>query len=67
MASEKSTLAINIVDEPVTPEIEQGDIEEETKPEPPSAKTNPPVKKISLEITNPGDIDIDDKGQLGLF
>jgi len=24
-------------------------------------------KKIDFEITNPDDIDIDDKGQLGLF
>ena len=27
----------------------------------------PPSKKIDFEITNPGDIDIDDDGQLGLF
>jgi topoisomerase-4 subunit A len=26
-----------------------------------------PTKKVDFEITNPGDIDIDDKGQLGLF
>ncbi|MBO9673897.1 MAG: DNA gyrase/topoisomerase IV subunit A [Sphingobacteriaceae bacterium] len=26
-----------------------------------------PVKKIDFEITNPDDIDIDDKGQIGLF
>jgi topoisomerase-4 subunit A len=26
-----------------------------------------PIKKIDFEITNPDDIDIDDKGQLGLF
>jgi topoisomerase-4 subunit A len=26
-----------------------------------------PTKKIDFEITNPNDIDIDDKGQLGLF
>lgn len=26
-----------------------------------------PAKKVDFEITNPGDIDIDDKGQLGLF
>jgi len=31
-----------------------------------SPDTKPP-KKIDFEITNPGDIDIDDKGQLGLF
>ncbi|MES2060372.1 MAG: DNA gyrase/topoisomerase IV subunit A [Bacteroidota bacterium] len=33
-------------------------------PEPPAP---PPAKKIDFEITNPDDIDIDDKGQLGLF
>ncbi|MCD0490443.1 DNA gyrase/topoisomerase IV subunit A [Pedobacter sp. MC2016-14] len=27
----------------------------------------PPVKKVDLEITNPEDIKIDDKGQLGIF
>ncbi|WP_428329844.1 DNA gyrase/topoisomerase IV subunit A [Mucilaginibacter sp.] len=38
------------------------------KPEIPQPKpAAPPVKKIDLEITNPDDIDIDDKGQLGLF
>ena len=26
-----------------------------------------PVKKIDFEITNTDDVDIDDKGQLGLF
>ena len=26
-----------------------------------------PVKEIGFEITNPDDVDIDDKGQLGLF
>ncbi|MFC3363744.1 DNA gyrase/topoisomerase IV subunit A [Pedobacter fastidiosus] len=26
-----------------------------------------PIKKVDFEITNPDDIDIDDKGQLGLF
>jgi len=26
-----------------------------------------PSKKVDFEITNPDDIEIDDKGQLGLF
>jgi topoisomerase-4 subunit A len=26
-----------------------------------------PIKKVDFEITNPDDIEIDDKGQLGLF
>jgi len=52
---------------------------EKPKPEPASVKKEEvktedkpdaeekPVKKIDFEITNPDDIDIDDKGQLGLF
>ncbi|MFI5162994.1 MAG: DNA gyrase/topoisomerase IV subunit A [Sphingobacteriales bacterium] len=32
-----------------------------------SESVEPPKKKIDFEITNPDDIDIDDKGQLGLF
>jgi topoisomerase-4 subunit A len=35
----------------------------ESKEEP----VEPPKKKVDFEITNPDDIDIDDKGQLGLF
>jgi topoisomerase-4 subunit A len=38
--------------------------EEEKQSEPSESK---PIKKIDFEITNPDDIDIDDKGQLGLF
>ncbi|MBK0380438.1 DNA gyrase/topoisomerase IV subunit A [Mucilaginibacter segetis] len=52
----------------------QKDIEPETKPDiqdeevkPKQAEPPPTVKKIDLEITNPDDIDMDDKGQLGLF
>ncbi|MDB5129300.1 DNA gyrase/topoisomerase IV subunit A [Mucilaginibacter sp.] len=30
-------------------------------------QVEPPKKKVDFEITNPDDIDIDDKGQLGLF
>jgi len=36
---------------------------EPAKEEPPQ----PPHKKVDFEITNPDDIEIDDKGQLGLF
>ncbi|KRT16316.1 DNA topoisomerase IV [Pedobacter ginsenosidimutans] len=39
--------------------------QEETKVE--DKAEDKPVKKIDFEITNPDDIDIDDKGQLGLF
>ncbi|WP_448700457.1 DNA gyrase/topoisomerase IV subunit A [Mucilaginibacter sp. AW1-3] len=37
------------------------------KPVPPVVSEDKPVKKVDFEITNPDDIDIDDKGQLGLF
>ncbi|QEK51727.1 DNA gyrase/topoisomerase IV subunit A [Pedobacter aquae] len=38
--------------------------EDEKQPEKAEVK---PLKKVDFEITNPDDIDIDDKGQLGLF
>jgi len=43
--------------------------EKEVTPKIPETKAEPvkPVKKIDFEITNPGDIEIDDKGQIGLF
>jgi topoisomerase IV subunit A len=34
---------------------------------PPQSVESKETKKIDFEITNPGDIEIDDKGQLGLF
>jgi topoisomerase-4 subunit A len=43
--------------------------EESVKSQPESVESQEakPPKKIDFEITNPDDIDIDDKGQLGLF
>ncbi len=38
-------------------------VDEETN----SPQESKPAKKIDFEITNPDDVDIDDKGQLGLF
>ncbi|HEK19989.1 MULTISPECIES: DNA gyrase/topoisomerase IV subunit A [unclassified Mucilaginibacter] len=53
----------------VTPEEKQvkdeAPVADETDSSPEPAEQ--PKKKIDLEITNPDDIDIDDKGQLGLF
>ncbi|WPU93391.1 DNA gyrase/topoisomerase IV subunit A [Mucilaginibacter sabulilitoris] len=59
--------------EPVTKQVEP----EETKPEPVESSAEelekpeePPKethKKVDFEITNPDDIEMDDKGQLGLF
>jgi topoisomerase-4 subunit A len=46
-----------------TPQPEKApEIPEETAPEPIK-----PAKEIGFEITNPDDVEIDDKGQLGLF
>jgi len=62
-------------------DVEAGNDEPNDKPLPPAPAESPkekpaepvsqpaqsPPKKIDFEITNPDDIDIDDKGQLGLF
>jgi topoisomerase-4 subunit A len=58
-------------DEPKSDAGESKSEKDEKKPDE-SAKSQPesvesPKKKIDFEITNPDDIDIDDKGQLGLF
>jgi len=40
----------------------------DVKPEPEPEEEKPkPAKTIDFEITNPEDLDIDDKGQIGLF
>ena len=61
MASEKSTLAINILEDENASEPDISKITTATK------ETSKPPRKIDLEITNPDDVEIDDKGQLGLF
>jgi len=55
-------------------DVEAGNDEPDDKPVPPApteSVESPPQsvqsKKVDFEITNPDDIDIDDKGQLGLF
>jgi topoisomerase-4 subunit A len=57
-------------------DIEAGNDEPDDKPVPPAPAESPKEKpvepasqprKVDFEITNPDDIDIDDKGQLGLF
>ncbi len=42
-------------------------VKEEPVAESPKIEGEPPAKNVSFEITNPDDIEIDDKGQLGLF
>ena len=60
-------------EKPVEPEpIKPGDLSNESSQTGPDESAKSPLKpvepkKISFEITNPGDIEIDDKGQLGLF
>ena len=45
-----------------TPAERVSEVQDESVKEP-----EKPVKKIDFEITNPDDLEIDDKGQLGLF
>lgn len=56
----KSTEPKKEIEKPVT--VQKEPITELSKTE-----EEPPAKKIDFEITNPDDIEIDDKGQLGLF
>ncbi|MFD0765528.1 DNA gyrase/topoisomerase IV subunit A [Mucilaginibacter lutimaris] len=50
--------------EPIATKSEKSSREQSVKS---SQELVQPAKKIDFEITNPDDIDIDDKGQLGLF
>ena len=43
------------------------DVQKPDEPGEPTKEDTKPAKKIDFEITNPDDLDIDDKGQLGLF
>jgi topoisomerase-4 subunit A len=72
---EKKAIPAEPKTEPIVPP-ENKAVESSVKPkEMPQQKVEPPVepvpphqvKKIDFEITNPDDIEIDDKGQLGLF
>ena len=63
---------IALVEETTTPsttEPENEEVQEVAAPQPEAATPEPikPAKEIGFEITNPDDVDIDDKGQLGLF
>jgi topoisomerase IV subunit A len=49
------------------PEQEHEETPEKLSPEAEVIEPPPAPKKIDFEITNPDDVDIDDKGQLGLF
>jgi topoisomerase-4 subunit A len=62
---------IALVDETMTPSTnvpENEEVQEVAAPQPEAApEPIKPAKEIGFEITNPDDVDIDDKGQLGLF
>jgi topoisomerase-4 subunit A len=62
VAEKPATIPAKPVEEAPKPEAHK---EEEVKSSP--GQVEPPKKKVDFEITNPDDIDIDDKGQLGLF
>jgi len=68
-ADEKSVVEVKPapVKEKPAPVVENKPEPVVEKPTPPAEPEDKPVKKIDFEITNPDDIDIDDKGQLGLF
>lgn len=71
-ATPVSSMAIDLDAEdeiPEAKEIKEPPVEvEKIGPEEPVADEEPkPAKKVDFEITNPEDLDIDDKGQLGLF
>ncbi|MEO8795080.1 MAG: DNA gyrase/topoisomerase IV subunit A, partial [Daejeonella sp.] len=51
----------------VTKDATLKDSKKEKKENKKEEEVVPPKKKIDFEITNPDDVDIDDKGQLGLF
>ena len=53
------------IEEEISAETEEAS--EAPAPEATDKPADPPAKKIDFEITNPDDIDIDDKGQIGLF
>ncbi|MBM3402596.1 MAG: hypothetical protein FJY21_09870, partial [Bacteroidetes bacterium] len=66
----ESLTEFNTVDEITQDVIKETIVERQELPnvsqEPPKEEVKP-VKKIDFEITNPEDLDIDDKGQFGLF
>jgi topoisomerase-4 subunit A len=55
------------IEEEQTPEQVEEDEPVVETPKPTEESEQPQHKKIDFEITNPDDIDMDDKGQLGLF
>lgn len=61
ITTEEKTVEEEVVEKPKPAKEEKPKVKEKPKAE------EKPAKKIDFEITNPNDIEIDDKGQLGLF
>lgn len=59
----------SMTQEPATPAAEEVEVTQNAATDIPVKKPEEPktAKKVDFEITNPDDLDIDDKGQLGLF
>ncbi len=66
-ATPVSTLGIDLVDPIPEPEEAVDEVTEQPVVAEEKPAATKPAKKIDFEITNPEDLDIDDKGQLGLF
>jgi topoisomerase IV subunit A len=66
MATPGSLLAAGM-DEPEGETRDEKEDEQVIEDPVPEKEGTKPAKKIEFEITNPDDVDIDDKGQLGLF
>jgi len=67
---EAPTIEVNASDDELDEPVVEKVADEPAPPEEEAAEPTPELsapKKIDFEITNPDDIDIDDKGQLGLF
>lgn len=65
--TEEESIDVVTTEKPVSKEEKKEEAEKEEKPKFTSTPAPQPVKKIDFEITNPDDIKLDDKGQLGLF
>jgi topoisomerase-4 subunit A len=67
VTEEETTTAADEIEPADSPEAEPVKPAKDEPVEPPAKPAQSPPKKIDFEITNPDDIDIDDKGQIGLF
>jgi len=67
VSEEETATAADEIEPANSPEAESLKPPKDEPEESPAQPAQSPPKKIDFEITNPDDIDIDDKGQMGLF